>query len=119
MCKICSENNFPNWKNFRKKLKEFIHQIDANFDIIRIILFGSFANGDYHENSDIDLIIIGNFTGRIFDRIGNILDFVPKGLQIEPFVYSESEFEYMINSNNPFILNALRNGVDLLINETS
>jgi predicted nucleotidyltransferase len=114
MCRICSENHIPNWKDIREKLKEFIHIIDQEFAIQRITLFGSFAKGDYHENSDIDLIIIGKFSGRLFDRIGKVLEFVPKGIEIEPFVYTPEEFQEMKKRGNPFILSALDYGIDLV-----
>ncbi|MBD3213528.1 MAG: hypothetical protein GF311_13050 [Candidatus Lokiarchaeota archaeon] len=61
------------WRNIRKDVKAFIHRIDSIFNLRKFFLFGSLAKGDYHENSDIDLIIIGALLGRIFDRIGKIL----------------------------------------------
>lgn len=114
MCRICSENNIPDWKNIKEKLVEFIHIIDKEFTVKRIILFGSFAQGDYHENSDIDLIIIGDFSGHLFERIGMILDHVPKGIEIEPFVYTPEEFQAMQERENPLVLNALNYGIDFL-----
>lgn len=114
MCKICSQSDLLSWRNIREDLKKFIHQIDAKFNLQKIILHGSFAKGDYHENSDIDLIIIGDFRGRIFDRIGEVLKYAPKGLTIEPFVYTPDEFKSMKDNNNPFIMNALSTGIEIL-----
>jgi uncharacterized protein len=113
MCKICSQSGFLDWKNVREDLKEFIHKIKANFEIDRIILFGSFARGDYHENSDVDLIIVGEFQERFFDRIGKVLQYAPKGIEIEPFVYNREEFLQMLETENPFIINAVSNGIEL------
>jgi len=106
-----------NWGDFKEKLKSFIHAINSLFDITKIILFGSFARGDFHENSDVDLVIVGKFKNRFFDRIGKILDLVPKGITIEPFIYNDEEIEKMIKKENPFILNALSEGIILLSNE--
>jgi hypothetical protein len=77
-------------------------------------LFGSFAKGDYHENSDVDLVIVGDFKGRIFERIGEVLTYAPDGLEIEPFVYTPEEFKTMQENNNPFILNALSTGIEII-----
>jgi len=81
----------------------------------KIILFGSFARGDYHENGEIDLIIIGDFIGRFFDRIGRILDLVPNDLYIEPLVYTKEEFNKMRENGNPFILTAKSDGLNLIM----
>ena len=78
----------------------------------KIILFGSFARGDYHENSDIDLIIIGDFSRRFFDRIGKMLDLVPSDLYIEPLVYTKEEFNKMRENGNSFILTAISDGLN-------
>jgi predicted nucleotidyltransferase len=80
----------------------------------RIILFRSFSRGDYHENSDTDLIIMGDFSRRFFDRIGIILDLVPSDLYIEPLVYTKEEFNKMSENGNPFILTEISDGLNLI-----
>lgn len=114
MCKICTEDYSISRTDIRESLKIFIHTLVKVFKIERIILFGSYARGDYHENSDIDLIIVGNFEERFFDRIGNILDLVPYNLNIEPLVYTKNEFQKMSENGNPFILNAISEGLNIL-----
>ena len=103
------------WDHVKESaLKEFIHRNISHFQISRIILHGSYARGDYHENSDIDLIIVGDFKEKFFNRIGLILDYVPNNIEIEPLVYTESEFRKMVENENPFILKAISEGIDLL-----
>lgn len=114
MCKICSEDYSLGRDDIKEKLKAFLHTIVNQFNIERIILFGSYARGDFHENSDIDLIIVGIFKERFFDRIGKILDLVPNDLNIEPFVYTNEEFEKMRENGNPFIITAVSEGVQLI-----
>jgi len=72
-----------------------LHKIISRFEIDQIILFGSYARGDYHENSDIDLIIVGSFHKRFFERIGKIL-------------------ASMQHNENPFILTILSEGIALI-----
>jgi len=74
-------------------------------------LYGSFSRGEIHEGSDIDLLIVGNFKERLFDRIGKILELTD--LPVEPLVYTVEEFEEMKRSQNPFILDVLKTAVKI------
>ena len=80
----------------------------------KIVLLRSFARGDYYDNSDIDLTIIGDFSRRFFDRMGKILDLVPSDLYIEPLVYIKEEFNKLNENGNPFILTAISDGLNLI-----
>ena len=73
-------------------------------------MFGSFVKGEIHEGSDIDLIVVGDFKERFFERIGKIIEMID--LPIEPLVYTKEEFEEM-KKNNPFIKDILRNAKKL------
>jgi len=68
-------------------------------------MFGSFARGEIHEGSDIDLIVVGDFKERFFERISKIIEMTD--LPIEPLVYTKEEFEEM-KINNPFIKDILK-----------
>ncbi|MHA1253092.1 MAG: nucleotidyltransferase domain-containing protein [Candidatus Helarchaeota archaeon] len=68
-------------------IKEFVKLLKEKFPIDIIYLYGSFAKNQIHEGSDIDLIIIGNFKERFFERIGKILELTD--LPIEPLVYTK------------------------------
>jgi len=74
-------------------LTEFAHLLKSRHKVKKVYLYGSFARGDLHEGSDIDLIIVGEFEGRMPQRIGRILDLT--SLPVEPLVYTEAEFEQM------------------------
>ena len=80
----------------------------------KIILFGSFARGDYRENNDTDLSIIGDFSRRFFDRIGILVDLVPSNLYIDSLVYTKEEFNKLRENGNPFILTAISDGLNLI-----
>jgi predicted nucleotidyltransferase len=74
-----------------------------------VYLYGSFARGDFHEGSDIDLIIVGEFKGKMPQRIGTILDLT--SLPVEPLVYTEAEFEQM--KDRPFLKEVLATAKEL------
>ncbi|TAJ43680.1 nucleotidyltransferase domain-containing protein [Methanofollis fontis] len=92
-------------------LLAFAADVRSRFRIERIILFGSAATGTLHEGSDIDLIVIGDFSERFHKRIAALLDLTD--LPIEPLCYTPAEFERLVEEKNPFIIEALLEGVDL------
>ncbi|MEM4959616.1 MAG: nucleotidyltransferase domain-containing protein [Nanopusillaceae archaeon] len=77
----------------------------------KIILFGSFARGDYSEASDIDLIVVADWSEPFLDRIKVLLELNDQMLPVEPIGYTEEELRRMIENGNPFILKALEEGV--------
>jgi hypothetical protein len=93
------------------EIKSFASKIAKLLPVKSVYLYGSFAKGEIHEGSDIDLIIIGDFKERIFDRIGRILDLTD--LPVEPIVYTTEEFAELKNSRNPFIMEMLKTAIRL------
>ena len=79
-----------------EEVEEFSGDLGERFNC-EVYLYGSFVRGDIHEGSDIDLIIVGDFKERFFDRIGKILDLTD--LPIEPLVYTRDEFDAMKRDN--------------------
>ena len=110
MSKLCWPDNFINRKT-NKIVKRFINLIIKKFNLKKIIIFGSFARGDYHKGSDLDLIIVGEFKERFIDRIGKIIELNDSDLEIEAMVYTEEEFQKMIKERRPFIEQALEEGI--------
>ena len=87
-----------------KEIESFSKELKERFGC-DVYLYGSFARGDIHEGSDIDLIIVGDFKERFFDRIGKILELTD--LPIEPLVYTREEFAEM-KRNNLFLKEILK-----------
>jgi predicted nucleotidyltransferase len=85
--------NVEDRERIYEQLKEFARLLKSKHKAKKVYLYGSFARGDFHEGSDIDLIIVGAFEGRMPQRIGKILDLT--SLPVEPLVYTEAEFEQM------------------------
>ena len=110
MPELCWPDNFINRKS-NKIVKRFINLIIKKFNLKKIIIFGSFARGDYHKGSDLDLIIVGEFKERFIDRIGKIIELNDSDLEIEAMVYTEEEFQKMIKERRPFIEQALEEGI--------
>jgi len=110
MSELCWPDNFINRKS-NKIVKKFINLIVKKFNLKKIIIFGSFARGDYHKGSDLDLVIVGEFKERFIDRIGKIIELNDSDLEIDVMVYTEEEFQKMIKERRPFIEQALEEGI--------
>ena len=92
-----------------EEVKNFAGELKEKFGC-KVYLYGSFARGEIHEGSDIDLMIVGDFKERFFERIGKILEMTD--LPVEPLVYSIKEFEGM-REENSFIKEVMREAVRL------
>lgn len=92
-----------------EKVRDLARDIRSRRRVSAVILYGSFARGDFHEASDVDLIVVGDFRERHHKRAAAILDLTD--LPIEPLCYTEEEFAELVRSGNPFILQALAEGI--------
>ncbi len=110
--------NIPNRIN--KVLKEFINganKILGN-SINKIILYGSYARGDYKENSDLDIMILTDISeNEIVERRTEIWDLASDiGLEndilISVLLKNVEDFNYWINTL-PFYMNVEKEGVIL------
>ncbi len=110
MHKLC-RINIKDSQDLLERVKEFAHKLKETLPVKEVYLYGSVARSEIHEGSDIDLIVVGDFKERIFDRIGKILDLTD--LPIEPLVYTEEEWETLLAENNPFVNKILKEAIRL------
>ena len=108
MYKLCRVN-LEDREEIYEQLRELARLLKSKHKVKKVYLYGSFARGDFHEGSDIDLIIVGEFEGRMHQRIGKILDLT--SLPVEPLVYTEAEFEQM--KERPFLQEVLATAKEL------
>ncbi len=98
-------------KNEAKKIaKRYIDSVSNRYRINSVKLFGSFAKGTYHADSDIDLAIV-------FESVDDIIEMQIKLLRlrtnddvlIEPHPFQLADF----NLSNPVVYEILKNGIEL------
>jgi len=111
VCRVYRTGSTAPSPDLMAALRSFAVDVRSRFRVDRIVLFGSAARGSMHEGSDIDLIVIGDFSERFHRRIAALLDLTD--LPVEPLCYTPAEFERLVEEKNPFILEALLDGVDL------
>ena len=89
-----------------------VEAIVRAYDPLRVIVFGSFARGDTHEGSDLDLIVVKDTHERFLDRIGRVRDAcLDIGIDVQPLVYTPAEMEEMLSVGNSFLETVLAEGV--------
>jgi predicted nucleotidyltransferase len=86
----------------------------------RIILFGSAARGQQHEDSDVDLLVIEDEpfgAARSRFRETALINRALAGIRVakDILVYSTEEVERWRNSLNHVVAHALREGKDLYV----
>ena len=82
-------------------VKKIVKAIDPK----KIILFGSYARGDYNKNSDLDLFIIkdGDHNSRMMRReIDGLL--WGREFSLDLFVRKTEEVEWNFRAKNPFYI---------------
>jgi predicted nucleotidyltransferase len=81
---------------------------ETNPGIKKIYVFGSFAKGTYHDNSDIDMAIIFDHLSDSFEMQVELMKMRRKfDTRIEPHPFSETDF----NESNPLTNEIKKNGL--------
>jgi uncharacterized protein len=106
------------------KLKnKIVSIITRKFKVKDIILFGSYASGAPHADSDIDIIIVLDETGfaksymekvkrRV--RVSEPLFELEEEFPIDLLVYTRDEWNRLVEVGSSFIRGIINNGVRLL-----
>ncbi|MEE9151731.1 MAG: nucleotidyltransferase domain-containing protein [Thermoplasmata archaeon] len=110
MCRICRDSDFD-IREDSEHIRRLVHDIIDKMKPKRIILFGSRARNDYRRHSDIDLLIVGDYQERFFDRIARVLALNTTPYDLEPLVYTEEEFDRL--RNRLLLRHILRNGIEV------
>ena len=82
----------------------------------KIIIYGSYARGDYHQYSDVDVMILVRMSEEEIKQIENtIYDMVfdiqmETGVDISPIIKNEDQYEYWVDVL-PFYRNVRDEGV--------
>lgn len=88
----------------------YIEMVSRRYNIKNVILFGSYAKGDYHSDSDIDLAIVFESLDDTIDMQIELMKLrTDDDLLIEPHPFQLTDF----NSANPVVSEILKNGIEL------
>jgi len=106
--------SFHSNPKLKKIIKELVQKLNEKFGnrVESIILFGSYARGESKEDSDVDILIIGDL------KLDEVIDvtypiFLKYGIYISPIVMSKDYFEMLKARRVEFIENVLKEGITL------
>lgn len=107
--------------NIQKILNDFLEEVKIILGnrLKKIMLYGSYARGDYNKGSDIDIMIltdltdkeISEYSNKIWEKCADIE--IDKGIVISPLIRNEEKFESWIDVK-PFYMNIVNEGVVLI-----
>jgi uncharacterized protein len=94
----------------KEAVQSVCDQIAEKFNPEQIILFGSYAYGNPHEGSDIDLLVILPFEGRGFYKALEILKSIYRPFGIDLLARTPEDTERRYREGDPLICEALNKG---------
>jgi predicted nucleotidyltransferase len=98
---------------FAVQLKEMLGK-----DLSKVILYGSYARGDFNANSDVDIMILVKTPEDKLEKIEEIVFDLAYDIEMEhdvyisPIIKNEEQFEYWVDVL-PFYHNVKTEGVEL------
>jgi predicted nucleotidyltransferase len=96
---------------FDEEIENIIEQIVRLYKPDKVILFGSLAEGQIHESSDIDLFIIKSDVPEMgVDRIRQLDRLIKYRLATDFIVYKPDELDRRLQMGDPFVKNIIDKG---------
>ena len=84
--------------------------VKLKYDIVKIILFGSYARGNYHKDSDIDIaVILKDYNSQIDTQLDLMRIRRKIDSRIEPHPFREKDFDI----TNPIVNEIVKYGQDI------
>jgi predicted nucleotidyltransferase len=97
------------WPAVPRQLDRMVAAL-RDWGVDRIVLYGSYARGDFHQDSDLDLLIVKDTNERFIDRIASVLAVTGAKIPVEPIVYTPAELEQMRARGSGLISEVERDG---------
>ena len=97
--------------NFSREVKRLLGE-----KLTKVIVYGSYARGDYRDNSDVDIMILVKMTDEEIRTVKNdIYDLafeveMNTGIEISPVIKNEEQYEYGVDTL-PFYRNVRDEGI--------
>ena len=101
-------------KELIKALRTYAMEIARKYPTIKLVmLYGSFARGDWHSGSDADILIIADELPPTYGERWDLFQTIIMGISVEPHAYTPKELEDMLKHGRMTALDALTEGIIL------
>jgi uncharacterized protein len=100
-------------QSFEATLQEIVGYLITDYEPRQIILFGSFARGEAHRDSDIDLLIVKETDESPLERrvhVRRLVSQPERRIPFSPLVLTPAELEQRLALGDPFYRDILRQG---------
>ena len=98
------ERLFDREKSLHRELERIVEKLKNDYQPEKIILFGSLAQGNVNEGSDIDLAIIKDTSKRPLDRQVEVAAISQPSLATNFIIYTPEEFRKQQENGNFFVV---------------
>jgi uncharacterized protein len=112
-CRCGKEKKMRGNAHVQAVVQEIVRRLVAEYAPEKIILFGSYAYGEPHADSDIDLLVVKDTPARYIDRQVAVLRLATgmhKHLGLEPIVMTPAEVAQRLRIGDQFVEEMLRKG---------
>jgi predicted nucleotidyltransferase len=92
--------------------QNYVNHVGRKYELAQAFVFGSYAKGNYHADSDIDVAVVLKNVSNLFDAQVDLLHLrKDEDLQIEPHPFRDTDF----NTDNPMVQEILQAGLEIKI----
>jgi uncharacterized protein len=109
-------------RKLNKAITEYINFLRLHYGakILKVVLFGSVARGDYSKESDADILIVVSDSGaKLKDEISmsayEIM--LMNNVVLSPIIMDKSTFDWYRHNRDPFYNNIRRDGKEIWTNK--
>ena len=88
-------------KLLNQELKRYIRLLTKHGSPEKLILFGTLAQGELHEWSDIDLVVVEKSNLPFYQRLRKIRELIQPQVGLDIVVYTPEEFD-QLQARSPF-----------------
>lgn len=94
-------------------IRDIVRRITERFDPERIVLFGSHAYGTPTPDSDLDLLVILEFSGPAYMTAARIREALPMTIPMDVIARTPSQMRDATGQASPAVEEAIRRGIVL------
>lgn len=94
------------WESSLKRIKEWVKELVGELkkngiEVEKVILFGSYARGDFSEGSDVDLIVVSSDWAKMepLERLKILYRIWNKPIDANFLAYTPEEFKRKVNES--------------------